>query len=100
MDITVDELKHRMDQGEVMHIIDVREPYEYEEFNIGAQLVPLGTIQSAIDDLADWKEDEIIIHCKSGARSAAAKDFLTKNGFSNVRNLLGGMVEWQSRFSK
>jgi len=94
-DISVEELKTRIDQGEKLHIIDVREPWEYEEFNIGGTLVPLGDLQGKIDDMEDWSDDEVIVHCRSGARSAAAKDFMVRQGFSNVRNLLGGVLAWQ-----
>lgn len=95
-DITAQELKQRMANGESIHIIDVREPYEYEEYNIGAMLIPLGDLQSKIDDLEDWMNEEIVIHCRSGARSAAAKAFLVKNGFNNVRSLLGGILAIQT----
>ena len=91
-DITAEELKERMDKGEKLHIIDVREPYEYEEYNIGGTLIPLGDLQGKIDELDELHHEELIIHCKSGARSAAAKGFLVQNGFSNVRNLLGGIL--------
>ncbi len=97
-DITAEELKQRMDSGEKLNIIDVREQYEFDEFNIGAKLIPLGTIQSVVDDLADWKDEEVIVHCKAGGRSAAARDYMMKNGFTNVRNLLGGMMDWQAKF--
>lgn len=95
-DITVEELKDRLSKGEKLHIIDVREPYEYEEFNIGALNIPLGDLQSKIDDLDDWSTSEVIVHCKSGARSAAAKAFLVQNGFANVRNLIGGIMAYQA----
>lgn len=98
-DITVEELKAKIDGRENPIIIDVREPHEYDEFNIGGKLVPLGDIPSHIDDWDDWMEKEVIIHCRSGARSAAARDFMLQNGFKNVRNLLGGMLEWQSKYS-
>jgi len=97
-DITVEELKAKIDGGENPIIIDVREPHEYDEFNIGGKLVPLGEIPGHIDDWDEWMEKEIIIHCRSGARSAAAKDFMLQNGFKNVRNLLGGMLDWQSKY--
>jgi len=95
-EITVTELKDRLSKGEELKIIDVREPYEYEEFNIGALNIPLGDLQSKIDDLDEWMNEEVIVHCKSGARSAAAKAFLDQNGFKNVRNLVGGMMAYQS----
>ncbi len=94
--ISVTELKTRLDQGEKPLIIDVREPYEYEDFNISGRLISLGNIQAALPDLEEFMDEEIIIHCHSGARSAAATDFLTKQGFSNVKNLTGGMVAWKS----
>jgi rhodanese-related sulfurtransferase len=94
VDITAQELKERLDKGEKIIIIDVREPYEYEEFNIGAQLIPLGDLQGHIDDFEDVKNEEIIVHCRSGARSAAAKGFMVQNGYTNVRNLLGGIIAY------
>jgi rhodanese-related sulfurtransferase len=99
-DITVNELKARLDLGENDFIfIDVREPYEYEEFNLGAKLIPLGTvIQAASTDLADDKDAEIIIHCRSGARSGQAKMILMNMGFPNVRNVLGGVLAWRGEF--
>jgi rhodanese-related sulfurtransferase len=99
-DIEVSELKKRLDAGENNFIfIDVREPYEYEEFNLGAKLIPLGTIfQAASTDLADDKDAEIIIHCRSGARSGQAKMILTNMGFPNVRNVLGGVLAWRGEF--
>lgn len=96
-DITVTELKQRLDSGESLHIIDVRESWEYEEFNINGKLIPLGDLQGKIDDLENWMNDEVIIHCKSGGRSAAAVDFMTRQGFKNARNLAGGMLAWQAQ---
>jgi rhodanese-related sulfurtransferase len=97
-DITCQELKERMDKGEQLNIIDVREPYEYEEFNIGARLIPLAEIPSNIEELAGLKNEEVIVHCRSGARSNNARLFLEEAGFTNVRNLTGGMMEWRAHF--
>ena len=97
-DITVQELKERMDNGEKLIIIDVREPHEFEEYNIGAQLIPLGTLPSRLAELESHKNEEIIVHCRSGARSGNAKMYMLDNGFANVRNLLGGMMAWQDAF--
>lgn len=97
-DITTIELKARLDKGEEIKVIDVREPYEYEEFNIGAELIPLGTLPQKLDDLEDYKDQEIVVHCKAGGRSASAKDFMMANGFTKVRNLLGGMLDWKTQF--
>ncbi len=98
-DITVQELKHRLDQEENLFVIDVREPYEYEEFNIGAENIPLGNLLASLDQLADYKDTEIVIHCKSGRRSEAAKQLLLQAGFVHVRNLLGGMDDWKRNFA-
>jgi rhodanese-related sulfurtransferase len=101
MDINVQELKKRLDEGDASFIfIDVREPYEYAEFNLGAKLVPLGTIPTAMAELEDVKNEEIVVHCRSGARSGQAKAFLMAHGFQNVRNLEGGVLAWQSAFGK
>ncbi|MEZ4883248.1 MAG: rhodanese-like domain-containing protein [Chitinophagales bacterium] len=97
-DITVEELKSRMDKEENLFVIDVREPYEYEEYNIGAELIPLGALMNSIDDLEDYKNEEIVVHCRSGARSGQAKEMLKAVGFTKVRNLLGGMLKWQELY--
>jgi len=96
MDITIEELKERMDKGEALHLYDVREEYEFDEFNIGAILIPLGELPDRLDEISHLKNEEILIHCRSGARSGRAKDYLTAEGYSNVRNVLGGMVAWQA----
>ncbi len=98
MDITVNELKEKLDKGENFIFIDVREPHEYEEFNLGAKLMPLGNVAQIAEEYADHKNEEIVIHCRSGARSGVAKDFLTSHGYSNVRNLLGGVLAWRDTF--
>lgn len=97
--ITVEELKARLDNGEKLHIIDVREPNEYEEYNIGAKLIPLGQIMNfQLDELEDWKNDEIIIHCRSGARSQQAGMMLEQAGYKNVVNVTGGANAWKEKF--
>ena len=96
-DITVAELKQRLDAGENLNIIDVREPWEFEEFNINGKLIPLGDLQGKLDDLDTWMDQEVIVHCKSGGRSAAAVDYMTRQGFKNARNLAGGMMAWQAQ---
>ena len=94
--ITVEELKARLDNGETLNIIDVREPAEYAEYNIGAKLIPLGKIMSMqLDELEDLKDEELIIHCKGGSRSAQACLVLEQVGFTHVANLTGGMMAWQ-----
>ena len=97
--ITAEEVKKRMDEGEKLNILDVREPYENVEFNIGGQLIPLGKIQQMqIDDIEDWKEEEVIVYCRSGNRSGQACMFLETAGFTNVKNLVGGMLNWRDKF--
>jgi rhodanese-related sulfurtransferase len=96
-EISVKELKARMDAGEQLNIIDVREPDEYAAFNIGGKLVPLGQVLSMqIDDLEDLKEEEVIVHCHAGKRSMQAGMMMETMGFKNVKNLTGGMAAWQS----
>jgi len=97
-DITVEELKLKLEAGEDFVFIDVREPYEYEEFNLGSQLIPLGNLMSHLHVLEAHKEDEIVILCRSGIRSGAAKEAMAQLGFKNVRNLLGGVVDWKAKF--
>jgi rhodanese-related sulfurtransferase len=97
--ITVEEVKARLDAGEKFHILDVREPYENAEFNIGGTLVPLGKIQGMqLDDIEDWKNDEVVIYCRSGNRSGQACLILETLGFTNVKNLTGGMLDWREKF--
>jgi rhodanese-related sulfurtransferase len=99
--ITVEELKARMDAGEKLNLFDCREPHEYAEFNIGAKLIPLGQIQSMqLDGLEDLKEEEVIIYCRSGNRSGQACMFLDAMGFKNTWNVTGGMLAWQEKFVK
>jgi rhodanese-related sulfurtransferase len=97
--ISVEELKARMDAGENLHIIDVREPNENAEFNIGGVLLPLGNIQTMqIDEIEEWKEEEVICYCRSGNRSGQACLFLDMVGFKNTKNLRGGMQAWQEKY--
>ena len=94
--ISVDELKKRIDAGEQINLVDVREPNENAEFNIGGTLLPLGEIRNyntdAIDDL---KYKEVILYCRSGNRSGIATQILEQMGFTNVKNLTGGMLAWK-----
>lgn len=96
MDITVEELKERKDKGEALNIIDVREQWEYDEANIGAKLIPLQTLPHRLAELEQFKDVELIVHCRSGKRSDTAKNFLEQNGFKNVRNVLGGIEAYLS----
>jgi rhodanese-related sulfurtransferase len=95
--ISVEELRSRMDAGEKLNLIDVREPHEYQEFNIGAQLIPLGKIQTMdVEELEDLRDQELIMICRSGQRSMMACMILDTMGFKNTKNLAGGMLAWQA----
>lgn len=97
--ITVEELKQKMDSGEKINLIDVREPHEYEEMNLGGKLIPLGKIQTMqIEEIEDLKEEEVIVHCKSGQRSMMACMILDQMGFTNTCNVTGGILEWKNKF--
>jgi len=99
--ITVDELKKRLDTGEKVNLIDVREPYENADFNIGGVLLPLGNIQTMqIDEIEDLKDQEVILYCRSGNRSGQAAMFLDAMGFKNTKNLVGGMLAWEEKFGR
>lgn len=97
--ITAEELKSRLDAGEKLNIIDVREPHENAEFNIGGTLIPLGKVQTMqIEEIEDLKDEELIVYCRSGNRSGQACMFLDTLGFKNTKNLVGGMLGWQEKY--
>ena len=97
--ITAEELKSRLDAGEKINIVDVREPHENAEFNIGGTLIPLGKIQiMQIEEIEDLKDQELILYCRSGNRSGQACMFLDAMGFKKTKNLVGGMLGWQEKF--
>jgi len=92
-EITAVELKQRLDRGDKLTIVDVREPNEYQINRIeGSILIPLGEIPRRYAELN--KDDELIMQCKSGARSGRAADFLRTVGFKSVLNLKGGILDW------
>ena len=91
--ITVKELKERLDKGDKPFLLDVREPYEYSLAKIeGSVLIPLGTLPQSLDKLD--RNAEIVAYCHHGMRSADAAGFLLQQGFSNVKNLVGGIDAW------
>jgi rhodanese-related sulfurtransferase len=97
--ITPDEVKERLDAGENLHLLDVRQPEENAEFNIGGILFPLGKIQTMqTEDIEDLKDEEVICYCRSGNRSGQAALYLEQFGFKNVKNLTGGMLAWREKF--
>ena len=97
--ITADELKKRLDAGEEIHLLDVREDHERADYNIGGTHIPIGKVQAAqVDDVEGWKDDEVVVYCRSGNRSGMASLFLEQLGFKNVVNLTGGMLAWREKF--
>ncbi|AGA79598.1 rhodanese-like domain-containing protein [Echinicola vietnamensis] len=94
-DITVEELKERLDNKEEFPFVDVREEWEYEEDNLGALNIPLGQLAASLDELEEYKDQELVVHCRSGARSANAKKFLETKGYTKVRNVLGGIMAYR-----
>jgi rhodanese-related sulfurtransferase len=95
-DISVQDLKQRLDNKDKFLFLDVREDWEYEEDNLGAKNIPLGELPTRLEELEEYKKSEIIIHCRSGSRSANAKNYLTSKGFAKVRNTLGGIVAFRN----
>ena len=94
-EIQVEELKRRLDTGEDIFVLDVREPHEYQICNIGGYLIPLGDLPKRVHELDSSRE--IVAHCRSGVRSAKAVDFLRQAGFRKVHNLAGGILAWADR---
>jgi rhodanese-related sulfurtransferase len=99
--ITPEEVKARLQKGEALNLVDVREPNENAEFNIGGQLVPLGNVRAMqVDELENLKDKEVIVYCRSGNRSGQAALLLETMGFQNVKNLQGGMLAWEEKFGR
>src|SRR5437868_549792 len=94
-EIEVEELKKRLDRGDDIYVLDVREPHEYDICNIGGHLIPLGELPNRVNELDTSKE--IIAHCRSGVRSAKAVNFLPQAGFKKVHNLAGRILAWADR---
>lgn len=92
-EITVQELKEKLDRGDDFQFIDVREPHETEIASLGAELIPMGEILGQTDKIS--REKMVVVHCRSGARSGTiVKALELQYGFSNVYNLKGGILAW------
>nr|HEV7954308.1 molybdopterin-synthase adenylyltransferase MoeB [Candidatus Acidoferrales bacterium] len=91
-EITPRELKQRLDRGDDLFVLDVREPHEYQICNINGYLLPLGDLPRRVNELDSSRE--IVAHCRSGKRSADAAEFLRKAGFRKIWNLKGGILAW------
>jgi adenylyltransferase/sulfurtransferase len=94
-EMQVEELKRRLDAGEDLFILDVREPHEYQICNLGGHLIPLNDLPQRVNELDTSRE--IVAHCKMGGRSAKAVQFLRQSGFTKVHNLAGGITAWADR---
>ena len=94
-EIQPEELKQRLDAGEDIFILDVREPHEYQICNLNGYLIPLGDLPQRVHELDSSRE--IVAHCRSGVRSGKAVEFLRQAGFRKVKNLAGGVLAWSDR---
>jgi adenylyltransferase/sulfurtransferase len=90
--LSVKELKQRMDAGEDLFILDVREPFEYQIANIGGKLIPQNDVPQRLSEID--RDREIIVQCKSGGRSQRIAEFLKQSGYPRVVNLAGGILAW------
>jgi sulfur-carrier protein adenylyltransferase/sulfurtransferase len=97
-EITPEELKQRLDRGDDIFVLDVRDPHEYQICNIGGYLIPLGELPKRVNELDSSRE--IVAHCKMGGRSAKAVDFLRQAGFTKVKNLTGGIAAWADKVDR
>jgi rhodanese-related sulfurtransferase len=94
-EIQVEELKQRLDRGDNLFLLDVRDEYEYEISNIGGHLIPLPELPKRYKELN--ARQEIVAVCKMGPRGVKAVEFLQRQGFRKVRNLTGGIHAWSDR---
>lgn len=92
--LSAEELHHRMQTGQLFILIDVREDWEREEYNIGGLHIPLGELMARIDELP--REGDVILYCEKGIRSVLAIQRLEGMGFHNLINLSGGMKAWKA----
>ena len=93
-EITVQELKALIDAGETPFILDVRAPHEYEIANLNGTLIPLQELQERLDELEEHRGATVVVHCRSGGRSAQAVQFLRAMGYDQATNLKGGTLAW------
>jgi adenylyltransferase/sulfurtransferase len=98
LEITVKELKERLDRNDDVLLLDVREPHEYEIANLGGKLIPLNDLAKRVNELDS--STEIVVYCASGIRSAKAVRFLTEVGFGKVKNLTGGIAAWAEQIDQ
>jgi len=92
--MTVAEYKKLQTEGTEHLLLDVREPHEFQEQNLGGTLIPLGDLMMRVSEINDWKNKTVVVHCRSGKRSAMAQQLLQKVGYQDVHNLEGGILAW------
>ena len=98
-EIDPDELRQRLEDGRTLLLLDVREPFEREQERIeAARGIPLGELETALEELSEWRERPVVVHCKTGGRSRKACELLRRNGFELVENLRGGLDAWSRDF--
>ncbi|MCL4641436.1 MULTISPECIES: rhodanese-like domain-containing protein [Olivibacter] len=95
-EITVEELKEKIDRNEDFQLIDVREEFEYETSNLKGENIPLAQVLIEKDKIS--KDKPVVVHCRSGKRSAQAILMLEKEGYTNLSNLEGGILAWRDTF--
>ncbi|MGI4830554.1 MAG: ThiF family adenylyltransferase, partial [Janthinobacterium lividum] len=95
--ISVDQLKGELDAGRKPFILDVRESHEYAIVNLGAPLIPVGQVGQRLNELPTNKDEEIVVHCKTGGRSQKAAQEIRAAGYTNVKNLTGGITAWADK---
>lgn len=95
LQMSVEQLKQRMDSGNPPFLLDVREPFEFQICNLGGRLIPLRHLQERMQELDP--NGEIVVYCHTGRRSMRAVEFLYESGFKAVKNLVGGIAAWAQR---
>jgi adenylyltransferase/sulfurtransferase len=95
--ISVQQLKRKLDAKEDVFVVDVREPHEYHIANLGGPLIPVGDIERRASELAHKKNSEIVVYCKAGVRSQKAALALKQAGFTSISNLTGGILAWAEK---
>ena len=93
-EITVHDLKKRMHDESSFLLLDVRQPDEYETANLNGKLIPLAELPNRLEEIDSYQDQPVVVHCRSGKRSAKAVSFLRKQGFEQVVNLKGGILAW------
>ncbi len=98
MTILPQELKSLIDTKADFLLLDVREEWEYDEYHIGGLNIPLNSLPTRLSEISIWKKKLVVIHCKAGTRGRTGTKYLLKNGFSNVKNLEGGVQSYLDTF--